>query len=53
VDVIEGTQDELAEHVRHFNGYAPEPFNTQLPLLDYARAHCPVAHSDAQGASIW
>jgi cytochrome P450 len=37
------------EALRHFNGYAPEPFREQQELLTYAQRRCPVVHSDAQG----
>jgi cytochrome P450 len=37
------------EALRHFSGYAPQPFSEQEELLAYAQRRCPVVHSDAQG----
>src|SRR5258706_6812465 len=43
------TDETFDEALRHFSGYAPEPFREQEELLTYAQRRCPVVHSDAQG----
>jgi cytochrome P450 len=42
-------KERFDEELRHFSGYSPQPFTDQREILAYARAHCPVSHSDAQG----
>jgi cytochrome P450 len=44
-----GSGSEYAEVLRHFNIYDARTSAVLDEALDYARYHCPVAHSDANG----